>query len=121
MIRTICICIALSMICAPLTAIADQMTVADLQQICSGKDIESQSACRFFILGVVEGASLGTELKTVGGPLCIAPGVSSSALVASVKKMMQAVLIAYPEDKSLPAAGFVAAAAMKSYPCEKAK
>ena len=104
---------------APLAALADQMTVSDLQQLCSGKDVESQSACRFFILGVVEGTSLGTGVKTGAGPLCIAPEVPSTALVASVKKMMQADLVAYPEDRSLAAAGFVIAAEMKSHPCKK--
>jgi hypothetical protein len=95
------------------------MTVGDLQQICSGKDGEVQSACRYYILGVVDGASLATDLKPVGGPLCIAPDVASVALVASVKKLMQADLVAYPEDKSLAASGFVAAAAMKAFPCKK--
>lgn len=117
MIRTTCV--AFFMACASLAALADQMTVADLQQICSGKDVESQNACRFYILGVVEGSSFGTEVKTVAGSLCIAPDVPSTALAASVKKLMQADLMAYPEDKSLAAAGFVAAAAMKSYPCKK--
>jgi hypothetical protein len=95
------------------------MTLGDLQQICSGTDVEAQSACRFFILGVVGGAGLATGLKTLGGPLCIADGVTDAALVASVKKLMQADLAAYPQDKALSAAGFVAAAAMKAHPCKK--
>jgi hypothetical protein len=95
------------------------MTVGDLQQICSGNDVEARTACRFFILGVVEGADLATGLKTVGGPLCIADGVADAVLVDSVKRLMQADLAVYPQDKALAAAGFVAAAAMKAHPCKK--
>ena len=95
------------------------MTVADLQQICSGSDKAMQIACRSYILGVVDGADLATGLKTVGGPYCVAPNVPSPSLVAAVKRMMQADLIAYPQDQSLTAAGFVAAAAMRAFPCKK--
>ena len=100
-------------------ALADQMTVAELQQICAGKTLDTQNACRFYVLGVVEGASFGEGSKTVAGPLCIASDVQSTALVDAVKKLMQADLLAYPQDKSLAAAGFVAAAAMKAFPCKK--
>ena len=34
---------------------------------------------------------------------------------------MQADLAAFPQDKSLAAGGFVAAAAMKAFPCDKGK
>ena len=116
MLRTTAIALFLG--CTALGVQADQMTVADLQQICAGSSLDTQNACRFFILGVVEGASLGNGAKTAAGPLCIAPGVSDTALVAGVKKMMQADLVAFPEDKSLAAAGFVVAAAMKVFPCK---
>jgi Rap1a immunity proteins len=118
MMRTICF--GLFIACVPLPALADQMTAADLQLICSGTTEDTQNACRFFILGVVEGATgfgTGTKLKT--GPLCIAPDIPDKALVVAVKKWMQVDLIAYPEDKSLSAAGFVVAAAMEAYPCKK--
>ena len=117
MIRAISIALLLS--CGSLSALADQMTVADLQQMCDGSNESTQNACRFYILGVVDEADLATGLKTVGGPFCVASDVPTTSLVAAVKRMMQADLIAYPQDKSLPAAGFVAAAAMKAFPCKK--
>jgi hypothetical protein len=116
MIRTICIAFFVSG--APM-AFAEQMTVDDLQQVCSGRDIESQNACRFYILGVVEGASVGTGRNVSGRTLCIAAEeIPSPALADAVKQKMRDDLIAFPGDKSLAASGFVIAAAMKSYPCK---
>ena len=69
----------------------------------------------------MEGVSVANGAKTAAGPLCIAPSLSDISLVTGVKKMMQVDLAAYPEDKSLAAAGFVAAAAMKVFPCKKAE
>jgi hypothetical protein len=115
-IRTICIAFFVSG--ASMAAFAEQMTVDDLQQICSGRDTASQNACRFYILGVVEGASVGTGRNVSGRTLCIAAEeIPSPALADAVKQKMRADLIAFPEDKSLAASGFVIAAAMKSYPC----
>jgi hypothetical protein len=114
------ICFGLFITCVPLAALAGQMTVADLQLICSGTAEDTQNACRFYILGVVEGATgFGAGTKTVGGPLCIAPGIDDKTLVVAVKNAMQADLAAYPKDESLSAAGFVVAAAMTAYPCKK--
>lgn len=116
MIRTAGIVLFLS--CAPLTALAAQMTVGDLEQICNGGSKDAQSACRFYILGVTDGASFGTGLETAAGPLCIASETSDKALVEAVKEAMRLDLAEYPEDRSLTAAGFVAAAAMRAFPCQ---
>ena len=116
------ICLVLPLSCCSRMALADEMTVGDLQPICSGSGEANQNACRFYILGVVDGADLAAgRLKTVNGPYCMAEGVRDADLVDSVKKWMQADLKAYPADKSLAAGGFVAAAAMKSFPCPKSK
>ena len=104
----------------PALADPSQMTVADLQTICAGHDAETGAACKFFILGVVEGASFGQGRQTAGGPLCIA-SAPSSQLVTAVRLAMAADLKAFPQDSSLAAAGFVAAAAMKAFPCSRAK
>lgn len=68
----------------------------------------------------MEGATgFGEGTKTAKGPLCIAPGIPDKALAVAVKNAMQVDLAAYPEDKSLSAAGFIVAAAMMAYPCKK--
>jgi hypothetical protein len=95
------------------------MTIADLQQMCTDATAEAENACRFFILGVVDGASMAAGVKTPAGPLCIATGVPGPALVAAVKKAIGEDLATNPEDRSLAAAGIVVAIAMNSFPCQK--
>jgi hypothetical protein len=51
------------------------MTAGDLQQICIGSSAESKAACRFYVLGITQGISMGMSIadgKTQGGlpPLC---------------------------------------------------
>ena len=79
---------------------------------------EDANACRFFILGVLDGASMATGAKTPLGPLCITPGVPGSTLVAAVKKTMGEDLASNPEDRSLAAAGAVVAIVMNAFPCQ---
>ena len=110
---------ALLVSCVSLPALANTFTVGDLDQICSGTDEASDKACRFYILGAVDGASIGFGTKTDAGPLCIAENVPISKMQDSVKKLLQADLIMFPQDKALLAAGAVAGIAMKAFPCEK--
>jgi len=106
------------LLAVPTPVFADQMTVSDLQAICAGRDAEATAACKFYILGAVDGAVLGEGRKTAGGPLCIAPA-SSERLIPAVKAAMAADLKAFPRDRTLVAAGFVLAAAMRAFPCHK--
>jgi hypothetical protein len=46
------------------------MTAGDLQQICIDSSAESKSACRFYLLGITQGISMGMSIadgKTQGG------------------------------------------------------
>ena len=46
------------------------MTAGDLQDICTASSDESKAACRFYILGITQGVSLGMSIadgKTKGG------------------------------------------------------
>jgi hypothetical protein len=70
--------LALSMVLMGSPAIAGQMTVGDLQMMCSGTDAESKAACPFDILGVTEGVGLGRG--DTPNAFCIAPDTSSIAL-----------------------------------------
>ncbi len=97
-----------------------QMTLGDLQQLCKDTAVEAHSACQFFILGVVDGASMATGMKTAAGLLCIAPGTPGTALVSAVKKAIDADLTSEPGDKSLAAAGAIVAISMTAFPCPKA-
>ena len=39
------------------------MTLGDLQQICSGKDQEAKTACKFYIMGYTQGISIPISRK----------------------------------------------------------
>ena len=81
---------------------AAQMTLSDLKDICSGSDEGSMMACKLYILGVTEGASIGVELGKDKTHLCVPEGVSSTDMVLIVKKAMTADLAAFPKDKDMP-------------------
>jgi hypothetical protein len=109
----------LAFIRQPAVAQDSQMKLSDLMDICTGRDAGSQSACRFYILGVTEGASIGAGVAKDESHFCIPEGVSSQNMVLIVKKAMSIDLAAFPKDKEMPAVSFVAAAMMKAYPCRK--
>jgi hypothetical protein len=46
------------------------MTAGDLQEICIGSSPESKTSCRFYLLGITQGLSMGIDIadgKTQGG------------------------------------------------------
>jgi hypothetical protein len=110
--------VAVVLFAFPTIAQAAQMTLADLKDICSGKDAANVSACRFYILGVTEGASIGPGVAKDKNHFCIAEGVSSEEMVLIVKRMMIKDLASYPQDKDMPAVSFVGAAMMSNFPCK---
>jgi Rap1a immunity proteins len=106
-------------------AVADDSaaTAADLEQLCSATDSGSKNACRFYILGVSQGIQLGLGIAdglVVGGQRpCIPPNISSATLELTVKKMLGADLMVYPDDRKLDASGVIGAILTHSFPCGK--
>jgi hypothetical protein len=100
-------------------ALADQTNVRDLQQICTGADADSKGACRFYILGVVDGSSLAADMAADKSHFCIPDGIASSQMEFVVKKAIGQDLMFYPKDRDLAAAGFIGAAIMKQWPFSK--
>jgi hypothetical protein len=101
---------------------ADAMTAGDLQDICLGKDAASMSACKFYILGIVQGMSMGMSIadgKTRGGRPCVPDNLPSSAMELLVKAKMGELLMVYPDDRKLDAAGYVGAIFISRFPCRK--
>jgi hypothetical protein len=107
-----------------------QMTLGDLHKLCTSSDDSDKSACRFYILGVFEGAQMGTgtvrdqtgkfqEVKNK--PICVPEGLTSLAMELTVKMKMGADLTVFPEDRSMPAVSFLLALITQEFPCQKAK
>jgi hypothetical protein len=98
------------------------MTVGDLQDICAAPSADRKSACRFYILGITQGLSVGMSIaegKTKGGRPCIPDDTSSQTLELTVKMKLGQILMMFPEDKTLDASGLIGAILVNTFPCTK--
>ena len=105
------------------TAAEDKaMTAGDLQQICIDPSAESKAACRFYLLGITQGISMGMVIadgKTQGGGPCVPENLSASAIELAVKMKLGQDLMVFPDDRKLDASGFVGAILVSTFPCRK--
>jgi hypothetical protein len=114
----------------PATAQVSQIKLGNLYEFCTSSDEAVQSACRFYILGVFEGAQIGgnTVQDKTGDfqeakdkRFCVPPGLSASAMALTVKMAMGSDLAVFPQDRDLPAVSFITAVIAKQFPCHKQK
>lgn len=99
------------------------MTAGDLQQICSSQGRDADTPCRFYILGIVQGITIGMGMadgKVALGRPCIPDDIQNSKLETLVKAKLGADLMVNPEDKSLPASSFIGAVVATTFRCKKA-
>jgi hypothetical protein len=105
------------------------LTSGDLYSFCISKDQVAQTACRFYVLGVVQGIQLGDgaymdhstrnlveRKKTI---MCLLDEVGQSQMVLIVIDAMAKDLAAFPDDKELPATSIAAAAMSRRFPCSR--
>ena len=108
------------------------MKVADLYKICTSSAEIDKSSCRFYLLGLFEGAGFEAstqkdesgnrvERKDKDKPYCVPDELPVSAMEFLVKMRMGEDLVMFPQDSELAAAGFVMAIIQIQYPCHKAK
>src|ERR1051325_8395182 len=110
----------------PATSVqAEQLTAGELYSFCTATDDVSQAACRFFVLGVVEGieladgSTMGKDRRVVAGKktiFCAPDDVSVYKLTDVFKSRVATLRQAYPDDMKLPAVGVVGAAMVSAYP-----
>jgi hypothetical protein len=113
----------------PGSAKADgEMTAGELYSLCTSADQNAATACRFYVLGVVQGIELGDAAymganrqlverkKTI---LCLPENTPQAQMVSIVKEAMKSVLTAYPADKDLPATSSIMAAMNRKFPCPR--
>lgn len=107
-----------------------QLTLANLYDFCTSSDDAVKNACKFYILGVFEGAQMaGTAEKDPAGKFreakdkrfCVPENLSSSSMELIIKMKMGADLAVYPADRQLPAVSFIMAVINDTYPCHKTK
>jgi hypothetical protein len=111
-------------------AAGEQMKVGDLYKMCTSSNQLDKAGCRFYVLGVFEGAGLGTatvrdasgtfrELKDK--PLCVPEDLPSAAMELVVKMKMGEDLAVFPQDRELPAVSFVMEVIAHEFSCQKTK
>jgi hypothetical protein len=95
---------------------ADQMTAGELRGFCATRETTAQIACRFYILGAVEGAG-APWTPNVGTPFCLPGGTSQDVMVAIARRLIDELYVSHPQDMALPAVSVVVASMTRSYPC----
>jgi Rap1a immunity proteins len=103
-----------------LPALAGQMTVSNLREVCSRSDKDSKKSCDYYILGVAEGINKAATLIGDKKIFCIPESVSLITLESLIKKTIEEDLMVYPADRDLAAVAFVLEATQKAYPCRGA-
>jgi Rap1a immunity proteins len=108
---------------------ADELLAGDLYSFCVGNDQMSNTACRFYVLGVVQGVGLGdgTTTDPSGKQMverkktifCAPDDFSQTQMVSLVRDLLALDFKRYPEDKKLAAAGMVAGIFHTRFPCPR--
>jgi hypothetical protein len=108
---------------------ADDLTAGDLYSFCISNDKMVNGACRFFILGVVQGVGIGDgSTMDAGGNqmverkktlFCSPDDMPQSQMVSVVRDMLGLDFKKYPEDRKLQAAGMVTGVLHTKFPCPK--
>ena len=124
-----CILMLGTFFCDP--AAAAEMKVGDLYNLCTSSNEGDKTACRFYILGVFDGASVaGAAVQDKSGNpfqeakdkrFCVPEGLTAAAMELTVKMKMGADLAVYPKDRDLPAVSFIMAVIAQQFPCQKTK
>jgi Rap1a immunity proteins len=106
---------------------ADELSAGDLYSFCTSNDQMASSACRFYVLGVVQGVGLGdgSTMDASGKQMverkktifCIPDDMSQTQMVNLVRDLLGLDFKRYPEDRKLAAAGMVAGIMHTKFPC----
>jgi hypothetical protein len=95
-----------------------EMTAADLYSFCNSHDHSMEQACRFYILGVVQGIGIGAGVANDKSHFCVPDDIPGSQLVETFKKTAEVLKKNFPTDMNSPAASIVGAAMVQKFPCK---
>jgi hypothetical protein len=96
---------------------ADQISAANLADYCNALDNASNSTCRGYILGVVQGLRIAAKAANDTRHFCMPSDLPEGQLVALFEEMVRE----NPADLNQPAAAIVAAAVVHTFPCPGAQ
>jgi hypothetical protein len=105
---------------------AGELTAGVLYSFCTTNDKVTRTACRFYVLGVVQGIELGdgavlgdggrftVKKKTI---FCAPENTQDSQFVDIFQQSMKKLMAIYPDDAKLSAVGVIGAAMKRAFPC----
>ena len=92
---------------------AAQMTTADLLSLCKS----DENACRLYILGVSEGASLAAGMAKNSMHFCVPEGVTATEMRLIFERLAREDVKRFSGDLQIPAVSMVGAAMSRQFPC----
>jgi hypothetical protein len=95
----------------------EALKAGELYTFCKSKDGMIFNACKFYILGVVEGMRAAGSKPAGQQKFCMGYDVPASKMIDAFIRMADKVWPKYPGDKELPAVASVSAAITLAYPC----
>jgi Rap1a immunity proteins len=125
-LKTASILFLLSCFASPPVTAADGLTAGALYSSCVSADQAELNACRFYVLGLVQGVGLGDgtyldatrklveRKKTI---LCPPDNTPQAQIVAIAKDSLQQLFAVHPDDKKMPAATTVLGVMILKFPC----
>lgn len=100
-----------------------ELTVGELQKLCSLPDEISKQSCKHYIIGAGLGYKMGIDNAGACIPqnlkICLPSGISENSIVTLVKIKMGELLAIYPADSKLEAVAMVSAVMTKNFKCSK--
>jgi hypothetical protein len=105
---------------------AQRVTLANLYNSCTSSSDGEKATCKYYILGVFEGAQLtGESIQDKSGKLrelsekryCVPEALSPEAIELTVKMKMGQDLAVFPQDRTMPAVSFVTAVMANAFSC----
>jgi Rap1a immunity proteins len=101
----------------PMIAMADDLSLLQLHEICDSTDDRSKSACSGLLVGFVAGLQIGSAAAKQGKPICLPENFSPDQLKAVLDKLVRDV----PQFLHLPAVPGLAVPLQTAYPCSRSK
>ena len=126
--KATCMIVLLSCFASPPVKTADALTAGELYSSCISADQTESNACRFYILGIVQGVGLGDgtyldatrklveRKKTI---FCLPENTPQAQIVAIASDSLKQLFAVHPDDKKLPAATTILGVMILKFPCPK--
>ncbi len=98
---------------------ADELAAGDLYDFCRSDSPVDGMACKFYIVGAVQGLKLAAAKLNDTTEFCIPDDLGDAQLTAIYVKTAQSDFLLYPDDRQAPAISIVAAIMKHAFKCNK--